>query len=135
MEDVTSLDELRGRVGLEAALGRIAAAGEEGKAVVPAVEAVLTRTDEPILLGEMAALCGLRPFQFASTFKEVAAIDFHEFVDRARVDATLVALATSDARVDAVAESYGFLSVATLGLSIAEYTGLPLPAVLAVLRP
>ena len=120
---------------MEAALKRVAAAGDEGKALVPAVEEILLRPGEPQLLKESSALCGLAPFQFSKAFKAIVEVPFHEFADRARVDAVLVALATSEARVDEVAESFGFLSVATMGLSIAEYTGLPLPAVLALLRP
>ena len=130
-----SLDELRWRVGVERALAGIVAEPEIARGLGPAVEHVLTRLVENHGLRETASLTAYEPLAFSATFRRAAGISFFEFVDRARVDASLLRLATTDDPVESIARDYGFLSRLTLTLSIEEYTGLPLAAVLSLLRP
>ena len=135
MQDETSLEGLRQRVGVEGTRERVAAMGEVGASVLPALDAVLASPGETHGTKPMAEICGLSPVEFSLRFKQALGFGLQEFADRVRVDRTLVALASTQANADEVAHSLGFLAVATMGLSIAEYTGLPLPAVLALLRP
>lgn len=135
MEEKKALEALRGRLGVSEARDRIARAGPVGALIVPAVNGIVAFPGEPHLLGPTSALCGAAPFQFSQAFKQIAGIGFHEFADRVRVDQALVRLAETDQTVEEIAQEFGFMGATTLGLSIAEYTGLPLVAVLSLLRP
>lgn len=135
MERETSLEDLRQRVGVEAALTGIVAQPETAQRLRPAVELALTQMGSPPHLREFAETTGWSPLEFSRTFKQAAGMDLYEFVDRARVDGALVRLATTTDSVETIAEAFGFLGTSTLDFSIGEYTGLPLAAVLALLRP
>lgn len=135
MERETPLDGLRQRVGVEAALTGIVAQPEVARKLRPAVEEVLTHLGDDHGLRRTAGLTDYDPFEFTKAFRTAAGISFFEFVDRARVDAALLRLATTDDSAETIAKAYGFLGANTLDLSIGEYTGLPLPAVLSLLRP
>lgn len=135
MVDETPLGALRGRVGLEETLGRLVASVELAATLRPAIEAALERPGEAHRPRDAAQRTGLHPFEFCRSFRRAAGVSFHDFVDQARVDAALVRLATTELSSEDVTRELGFLGSPTLGLSIAEHTGLPLVAVLSLLRP
>ena len=131
----SALEGLRRRIGLEDALLGIVARPESADRLKPALETVLTDLGRAHRIADTARLTGYGPFEFARRFKEAAGMSFHEFVDRARVDAAVLSLATSVDSTEAIAKAFGFMGRITLDLSIGEYTGLPLAAVLSLLRP
>ncbi|RYZ68512.1 MAG: AraC family transcriptional regulator [Proteobacteria bacterium] len=135
MNDEATLDNLRREVGLEATLAQIVAQPELSKSLRPVIEATLMQPEEPPRVPQAAALSGMAPMEFSKQFREAAGVPFHEFVDRVRVDAALLRLFTTLVPVDEIAHELGFMGTETLGLTIAEHTGLPFAAVLSLLRP
>ncbi len=135
MDRETSLDGLRKRVGVETALTGIVSQPEIAKRLQPAVERALTTLGEAYGVREAAGLTAYGPLEFSREFNRAAGMTFGEFVDRARVDAAILRIATTDDSAESVAQAYGFMGIPTLDLSIGEYTGLPLAAVLSLLRP
>ena len=81
---------------------------EEYRRVLPAVELLRQRVNDPVSVEEAAEACGLGRSRFCQVFRAVMNCGFHQFTLKARTAGAAQDLQTTRLPVKAVAERWGF---------------------------
>lgn len=89
-----------------------------------AVERIQTGYAERLVIGELAALCGLSERQFRRQFREVFEMSPQDFIQKTRVQAGCKLLKQSDAPIASIANECGFCDQSSFTQYFRRYLGI-----------